>query len=83
VLVKDLMTAFAHGDAAALERLTTHFKVPMALTKEMLRAGVPGRLGKAPENEDRLTEDEARLLVARASGFTDWSGLEKSLFLIS
>jgi RNA polymerase sigma factor (sigma-70 family) len=84
-LVDDLVRAYA-GDAASLDRIVEYFRIqrplrwdrpPMEEQVSRFRRAVRARLDQPDVNvEASLSLDDARTLIARSEGFTDWADLE-------
>ncbi|HVL67502.1 MAG TPA: hypothetical protein VM364_09590 [Vicinamibacterales bacterium] len=76
-LAHDLVSAYATGDAAALQRLTAHFGT--FLRHEDVRARVRERLSAAGADApgDALSLGSARTVLVHAAGFGDWSEFEQ------
>jgi ankyrin repeat protein len=77
-LARDLVAAHNSGDRAALERLTAAFKPPVPLTQEMLRTRARQRLGRPPDSSEPITEEHAKLFIAKNLGFDSWQDLARS-----
>ncbi len=74
-LAADIASVYANDDAAALARITAHYK--FAATAEDVRSGVWRRVyavrQRSGQGKERYLElDEARELVAREAGFPSW-----------
>ena len=88
-LAADLVRAF-DGDGEALTRIIEHFRLarpltwdrpPIAEQVSRLRRAIRERLANAdrqPDASGELTIDDARHLIARSEGFTDWPALIES-----
>ena len=79
-LVQDLMAAYDTGDAESMRRLQDHFGTDV--TRERVRSIVPQQLerfGHPEKPGDYLSLSQARLLVARGSGYDTWDGLDWAL----
>jgi len=89
VLADDLMNAYA-GDEQALARIIRHFRIERPLTWDRppvaeqvarLRRSIRERLanaGRPIADGNTLSADDARFLIARSEGFTDWPSLAAS-----
>jgi ankyrin repeat protein len=79
-LAQDLVSAYDAGDAGSMRRLRDHFGVD--ITWARVRAIVPQQLerfGHPEKAGERLSASQARLLVARGSGFDSWTELEAAI----
>ncbi len=79
-LAEDLVRAHDTGDAESLRRLREHFGTDV--TWERVRAIVPQRLAQidpADTVAGSLALSQARLLIARDSGFDTWADLETAM----
>jgi ankyrin repeat protein len=84
-LARDLVEASESGDDRAFRRVIDHFRIerpmtwdrpPTAVRVERLRRFVREHLGRDPGGEMPAVDSaDARLLIARSEGFTDWSQL--------
>jgi ankyrin repeat protein len=77
-LAKDLLKAYASGDAASLKRIQEHF--PRPVTWEELREGAQRQLrklraGATPAAKFGLSD--AQFLIARSYGFESWPKFKK------
>jgi RNA polymerase sigma factor (sigma-70 family) len=78
-LVQDLIDAYNKGDAGALQRVLEYYQPDRRQNLDQFRAGVRERLGRAAGAGDVLDADSARLLVARAHGYTGWNELQAEI----
>jgi ankyrin repeat protein len=79
-LAQDLVRAYDAGDADSLRRLREHFGNDV--TWERVRAIIPQRLEKLDPSDpvrDSLKLSQARLLIARDTGYDTWGDLEDAL----
>jgi ankyrin repeat protein len=80
-LARDLATVYESDDVEALERLGRHFN--RIVSFQDVRASVRRRVDNArqrePEGGSHLGIDEARDVIARQSGFRDWTAFVDSL----
>jgi len=83
-LAHDLVLAFDSGYEPALQRLREHFKRP-TLTWDDVRTQVRGQLSAIPKEQHPnqsmvdvyFAVPQARLLIARATGFETWESLAR------
>ena len=79
-LANDMVTAYDTGDADAMQRVRDHYRLPV--TVEDLRAMVWRLIYKVRQAKGAshaFSTAEARELIARTSGFNNWSTLKEAV----